>query len=297
MLILVLATKIICSVLVFKLPISVQVAYSFEILQPFVTPYCQSFTNDGTAISQSMQFVTGKSNCSFKKKGATYCSTVPTLYSKKITYDDFFITKSNDRQQQCRQTYSDSINDDLLKNISLTTQLLIHQTSTAIPSVRVIDHKEEADTATLEAEAEKKADTKHQHEMTYYEILGVTQNATKADIKRQYLIMAKLTHPDAIRTKEHNDCDIGKNVDFSDVTTAYRTLCDPIERKKYDRTLHRTEMMQILLIVGDICLGTTLTVTEITSAIVAMAIVLLLQPIAIHISSELSYRSFHDNAK
>jgi curved DNA-binding protein len=58
----------------------------------------------------------------------------------------------------------------------------------------------------------------------YYELLGVDPDATLADIRRGFLRMAKIHHPDVGGTTE-------KMQQFS---RAYRTLADDISRKAYD---------------------------------------------------------------
>lgn len=62
--------------------------------------------------------------------------------------------------------------------------------------------------------------------MNLYDILGVEQNATPADLKAGYRREAKACHPDAGGTVEA----------FQNVERAYRVLKDPEKRKRYDET-------------------------------------------------------------
>jgi molecular chaperone DnaJ len=63
----------------------------------------------------------------------------------------------------------------------------------------------------------------------YYEILGVAENASQAEIKKAYRKLAKKYHPDANR-------DDGDAEDrFKEISEAYRVLSDPERRQKYDR--------------------------------------------------------------
>lgn len=62
----------------------------------------------------------------------------------------------------------------------------------------------------------------------YYEILGVTQEATVDDLKRAYRALARSLHPDA------NPDDPGAEARFKEVALAYETLSDPERREQYD---------------------------------------------------------------
>lgn len=62
----------------------------------------------------------------------------------------------------------------------------------------------------------------------YYQILGVSEEASAADIKKAYRKLAKQYHPDANR-------DDPKAADrFKEVSEAYTVLSDPEKRKQYD---------------------------------------------------------------
>eukprot|EP00697_Spironema_sp_BW2_P009213 gnl/Spiro4/24041_TR11912_c0_g1_i1.p1 gnl/Spiro4/24041_TR11912_c0_g1~~gnl/Spiro4/24041_TR11912_c0_g1_i1.p1 ORF type:complete len:301 (-),score=52.86 gnl/Spiro4/24041_TR11912_c0_g1_i1:52-954(-) len=68
----------------------------------------------------------------------------------------------------------------------------------------------------------------------FYEILEVSRQATKADIKKAYYRLAKIHHPDA------NPDDVeGAKVRFQALADAYSTLSDDDSRAAYDRMGHR----------------------------------------------------------
>lgn len=66
----------------------------------------------------------------------------------------------------------------------------------------------------------------------YYEVLGLTKEATDAEIKRAYRMLAKKYHPDV------NSGDAGLEYKFKEVSEAYAVLSDPQKRKDYDRFGH-----------------------------------------------------------
>jgi curved DNA-binding protein len=63
----------------------------------------------------------------------------------------------------------------------------------------------------------------------YYSILGVTKNATDAEIKKAFRKLAVKLHPDK------NQGDKTAEEKFKEVNEAYEVLSDPEKRKKYDR--------------------------------------------------------------
>ena len=62
----------------------------------------------------------------------------------------------------------------------------------------------------------------------YYEILGITRQATDDDIKRAYRAQARRWHPDS------NSGDPEAEARFKEVSLAYETLRDPERRRRYD---------------------------------------------------------------
>lgn len=62
----------------------------------------------------------------------------------------------------------------------------------------------------------------------YYQILGVSRNASQAEIKKAYHRLAKMYHPDI------NKGDKQSEERFKEISEAYNVLSDPEQRKKYD---------------------------------------------------------------
>ncbi len=62
----------------------------------------------------------------------------------------------------------------------------------------------------------------------YYQILGVSRDASQDDIKRAFRKLARKYHPDTAKDKE------GAEQKFKDVNEAYEVLGDPEKRRKYD---------------------------------------------------------------
>lgn len=62
----------------------------------------------------------------------------------------------------------------------------------------------------------------------YYEILGVSRNASKDEIKSAYRKMARKYHPDVNQ-------DPGAEERFKEISRAYEVLSDPETKARYDR--------------------------------------------------------------
>lgn len=71
----------------------------------------------------------------------------------------------------------------------------------------------------------------------YYEILGVSKNASAKDIKKSYYQLAKKYHPDT------NKGDPDANQKFQEVSEAYEVLSDDVKRKEYDTWGTTSEQM------------------------------------------------------
>lgn len=67
---------------------------------------------------------------------------------------------------------------------------------------------------------------------TYYNILGVSRDATPEEITNAKNALAKVYHPDA---NIHNDIDTTAHM--QEILEAYRVLSNPEKRKKYDKEL------------------------------------------------------------
>ncbi|KAK0647160.1 DnaJ domain-containing protein, partial [Cercophora newfieldiana] len=66
---------------------------------------------------------------------------------------------------------------------------------------------------------------------THYEILGISQTATPAEIREAWRQRCLETHPDKAGNTPEN------NAKFSAVQNAYETLSEPARRVLYDQQL------------------------------------------------------------
>jgi curved DNA-binding protein CbpA len=70
--------------------------------------------------------------------------------------------------------------------------------------------------------------------MNYYTLLGINKNATKEEIRKAYLALAKKYHPDKFTDREEAQKMQEK---FSKIANAYKILLDDNKRSEYDKTL------------------------------------------------------------
>ncbi|HIT22719.1 MAG TPA: J domain-containing protein [Candidatus Scybalousia intestinigallinarum] len=68
----------------------------------------------------------------------------------------------------------------------------------------------------------------------YYEILGITSNATLEEIRKAYYKQARKYHPDNNPGQDTTDM-------MQQITLAYNTLSDEQSKKQYDATLRREQ--------------------------------------------------------
>ena len=81
-----------------------------------------------------------------------------------------------------------------------------------------------------------------QKELTLYEILRTSEDATRSEIKSQYIMLAKRCHPDARMQMQQMENE--QTIDFQIIAEAWKILKDPKSRRKYDRELKIKELAE-----------------------------------------------------
>ena len=75
----------------------------------------------------------------------------------------------------------------------------------------------------------------------YYEVLGVSQNASDDDLKKSFRRLAMKYHPD------RNPDDADAEDKFKEASEAYEVLTDPEKRAAYDRFGHAVACNRLCL--------------------------------------------------
>ena len=65
----------------------------------------------------------------------------------------------------------------------------------------------------------------------YYQLLGVTPQASVAEVRQAYARLAREKHPDRFRDEDQKK---RAQREFQDITTAFNTLANPKSRQEYD---------------------------------------------------------------
>jgi curved DNA-binding protein CbpA len=90
---------------------------------------------------------------------------------------------------------------------------------------------------------------------TLYEILGAAPTATRAELKKQYVVLARQSHPDALISSSTTTTTTTTTaaLDFSEIAAAWRILSDSIQRRRYDRSLQAERVSEeIVAWAGDV---------------------------------------------
>jgi curved DNA-binding protein CbpA len=78
---------------------------------------------------------------------------------------------------------------------------------------------------------------------TLYEILNCPPDATRDQLKKNYITLVRQSHPDALLSNGSSPT-ADSEEQFQRITAAWKTLANPLERKRYDRELRAQEFTQ-----------------------------------------------------
>lgn len=84
---------------------------------------------------------------------------------------------------------------------------------------------------TLTSDQQKEQTVENANQTDFYQILGVDENATYREIKKKYLKLSLLYHPDKCEGKEEM---------YTKINLAYKVLSNPENRRKYNQSLATT---------------------------------------------------------
>lgn len=76
---------------------------------------------------------------------------------------------------------------------------------------------------------------------SYYAILGVSQNATRKQIRDRFLALARDRHPDRFKGEEKTRAE----KEFQAITEAFNVLSNPERRRRHDNELARPETQTV----------------------------------------------------
>lgn len=94
---------------------------------------------------------------------------------------------------------------------------------------RLLDLKEQAEVLSTPP---PKEEIQEHHKPNYYEILGITRDATPKQIKEIYRKLSLIYHPD-----KGKDLGVDGEQRFREIKEAYETLVDPSKRREYDEKI------------------------------------------------------------
>jgi len=162
------------------------------------------------------------------------------LWRKELpAVDGFGITKKSTNTARISSTTTNTITNTVENKIRYHHHL---PTNNRCPPLHSYEGDDDGGTMVRTRE-----DGDEEDERTLYAVLGVSKDDSYERIREKYSILAKLTHPDAPNTKKLGPKATAENIAaFSEVTAAWSVLSDPIERKKYDRSLRQKEFEGML---------------------------------------------------
>lgn len=144
------------------------------------------------------------------------------------------LTLTNPRAHIASAAASSTSTFRALRNAGFPPKPLHSRGKYAIAPCRFYRSNNTKNKSTSKSNNTKKPSEKKKERQSFYDVLGVPHDAPAAQIRRSYLELARLHHPDSVEPG-------GDPSLFADIASAYKVLKDEDARQRYDNRLENDD--------------------------------------------------------